>query len=62
MNFDGKKYEFVLECIVLINMVLNIFIVLYKICNFFLLFVIKKKIYKYLFEMIMLNEYKICNI
>lgn len=60
-NFDRKKHEFALECIVLINKVLNTLIVSYKTCNLFLSSVIKKKTHKYLLEMTMLNEYKTCN-
>lgn len=60
-NFDRKKHEFALECIVLINKVLNTLIVSYKTCNLFLSSVIKKT-HKYLLEMTMLNEYKTCNI
>lgn len=60
-NFYRKQHEFALECIVLINKVLNTLIVSYKTCNLFLSSVIKKKTHKYLLEMTMLNEYKICN-
>lgn len=42
-NIDKKKHEFSLECIVLINKVLNTLIVSYKTCNLFLSSVIKKK-------------------
>lgn len=41
-NIDRKKHEFSLECIVLINKVLNTLIVSYKTCNLFLSSVIKK--------------------
>lgn len=61
-NIDRKKYEFSLECIVLINKVLNTLIVSYKTCNLFLSSVIKKTTHKCLLKMTMLNEYKTCNI